>query len=66
MRCWVTLKSILSFLPQSPKSWQHQVPYWPGDWTAKKWTILCDVIALNKLSQLNKESLVEIISDKWT
>lgn len=77
MSCWATLKSILSFLPQSPKSWQHQVPYWPGDWIAKKRTILCDMIGLSKLSQLNKRSfthhgviaiiiLVEIISEKWT
>lgn len=77
MRCWGTLKLILSFLPQSPKSLEHQVPYWPGDWIAKEWTVLCVVIALNKLSQLNQERfthpgliaiiiLVEFISDKWT
>lgn len=71
------MKSILSFLPQRPKSWQHQVHYWPGDWIAKKSTIMCDVNALSKLSQLHKDSfihhglvaiiiLVEIISDKRT
>lgn len=71
------MKSILSFLPQRPKSWQHQVHYWPGDWTAKKSTILCDVNALSKLSQLCKDRfihpglvamiiLVEIICDKRT
>lgn len=77
MRCGLTVRSILSFLPQRPKSWQHQVPYWPGDWIAKKWTILCGVIALSKQRKLRKDSFihhglvaimifVEMISDKRT
>lgn len=66
---------INSFLPPSKaQEGQHQASYWPGDWIAKKSTILCDANALSKRSQLHQDSfihhglvaiiiLVEIISD---
>lgn len=68
---------INSFLPPLKAQELTQVPYRPGDWIAKKSTILCDGNALSKLSQLYEDSfiyhgldaiiiLVEIISDKRT
>lgn len=83
LTCWscnevLSHCKINSFLPSS-KAQELATPstYQPGDWIAKKATILCDVNTLSKLSPLHKDSfihhglvtiiiLLEIISDERT